>query len=225
MGTLENFFGKELIMRIRHILAAVGFAAIAATHASAAVISAVGASEYVGVGPGTHITNNAPGSNTEYLYINEAQGVTLGSALTTDQGAIAAGSIVDSHMIFLNRGDTNGGSANLLDLDAVFEFSGRILGTMSDIHGGARMVPSDFLGGIYTYANFNNRGLERSGQHKDEFQITGANDTFLNAQFNVTQPGDWMRVVTVAPVPVPAGLVLLVSGLAGFGALKRRKKA
>ena len=201
-------------MRFKRILAAVTLAALSATQASAVVVSAIGASEYTG--PSTNITNGSPTSNTEYLYVNEAQGVTLGSALTTDQGTIAAGSIVDSHMIFLNR---VGGA--LLDIDATFNFSGRILGTMSDINGVNRLVPSDFLGGIFTYTNFNNRGLENS----DDFSIGGVNDTSLFAEFRVTQPGDWMRVVTVSNVPLPAGAVLMASGLAGFGLMRRRKKA
>lgn len=210
-------------MRISRILTAIGFATFTATQASAVVVSAVGASEYLG--PLTHISNNSPGDTSQYLYFNESQGVTLGAALTTDQGTIAAGSIVDSHMVFLNRDDTNSGTANLVDLDAEFTFSGRILGTMSDRNGAARMVPSDFLGGIFTYDNFNARGLETTGTYADTFQIGGANDTSLFAQFNVTQPGDWMRVVTVSSVPLPAGALLMASGLAGFAAMRRRKKA
>ena len=41
---------------------------------------------------------------------------------------------------------------------------------------------------------------------------------------SMTQPGDWMRVVTVAQVPVPAGAALLPMGLFAMGALRRKKR-
>ena len=210
---------------MKHLLTrALGVAALMAisSSASAAVVSATGASEYTG-GPGL-ISDATPGSNTEYLYFNEVQGHVLQSDLQTDiSGPIMAGTRIDSHMVFLNRGDNAGGTSNLLDLDASFTFSGAIIGTMSDRNGGLRMVPSDFLGTLvgYSYTNFDARGLEVNASYTDTFQIAG---NVLDTQFNVTQPGDWMRVVTISQVPVPAGILLLPMGLFAMGALRRKKR-
>lgn len=178
--------------------------------ANAAVISATNASEITA--PAT-VTNGSPGSNTEYLYFNEVQNYTLGSDLVTDQGTILAGTMVNSHMILLNRES----GKSRLELTGTFTFDGDILGTISDIHGAARLVPSDYLGAPTTYTNFSNRGLESN----DSFFFSGAT---LTTEFIVTQPGDWMRVVTAAEVPLPAGVVLLGSALAGMGVARRRKK-
>ena len=40
----------------------------------------------------------------------------------------------------------------------------------------------------------------------------------------VSQPGDWIRVVTATQVPVPASLPLLLAGFGGFGLLRRMKR-
>jgi hypothetical protein len=40
----------------------------------------------------------------------------------------------------------------------------------------------------------------------------------------VTEPGDWIRVVTVSEVPVPAALWLFAPALMGFLGLRRKSK-
>ena len=200
-------------MIYKKLLAAVAASFIAGT-ASAATVSSTGAFAEIPV-PAS-VTNATPSSSTEIQYYNEMQGVVLGSALTTDQGVIAAGTAIDSHMFFLNR---PGGGA-VTSLRGTLTFATMVLGTISD-EDGALMVLSDYLGAPTTYDNFNNRGLELGGGNADVVTFLG--DT-VTAALNVTQPGDWVRVITVAAVPVPASILLLPLGLGALGAVRRRRR-
>ncbi len=158
---------------------------------------------------------------------NEAQGVVLGADLDVDAATdIAAGTRVDSHMIFLNS-DRN---LDIKHYNVMWTFSGTILGVMSDINGNLEAASSGFLGAAgTTYDNgnasqsapFNNRGLEGGG---DGYSIAG---NILTLSMHVTEPGDWIRVVTVSAVPLPAALPLYGAGVAvlGFFGWRRKKKA
>lgn len=192
-------------------------AVIAATFiggaASAATLSSTGA--FFEIPVPAAVNNGTPSSNTQIQYYDEMQGVTLGSALVTDQGTLSAGTKIDSHMFFLNR--PGGGSATVLS--GTLTFATNVLGTISDIDG-ALMALSDYLGAPTTYTNFDNRGLEGS----DSVSFMG--DT-ITATLRVTQPGDWVRVITAAApsqVPVPAGIVLLPMGLGALAAVRRRRR-
>ncbi len=182
--------------------------------ASAATVSSTG--DFLEIAPPASVSNGNPGSNTNILYFNEMQNVTLGADLVTDQGTITAGTRIDSHMFFLNRE----GGRSLVSLSGTLTFATEVLGTISD-EDGALMVASDFLGAPTTYTNFNNRGLELGGNNADSVTFLG---NTVTAALNVTQPGDWVRVVTVAAVPVPAGIALLPLGLGGLAMLRRRRK-
>lgn len=201
------------------------FATVMATSASASIVGFNAAEVKIIPAPAL-VNNNTPGDNDFLLAFNEAQSVTLGAALTTDQGTIAAGTLVDSHMVFLNRSDRKTGNANLISVDTEIQFGGTVLGTMSDQNGGLRMVPSDFLGGpVTTYANFNNRGLEQTncGVNCDFVTFALGSDT-VRFDLHVTQPGDWVRVVTVAAVPTPAAFAMMGTGLAAFAVMRRRRR-
>ena len=182
--------------------------------ASAATISSTG--DFQEIAAPAAVTNGSPSSNGNILYFNEMQGVTLAADLTTDQGVISAGTRVDSHMFFLNR--VRGRA--LISRSGTLTFARNILGTISD-EDGALLSASDFLGAPTTYANFNNRGIELGGNNGDTVSFIG--DT-VTANLIVTQPGDWVRVVTVSAVPVPAGIALLPLGLGGLAMLRRRRK-
>ncbi len=161
---------------------------------------------------------------------NEQIGVILSQAYTHDYGTLAAGTRVDSHMIFLN------GTGSLLGhFNVEWEFDGEIIGVMSDRYGTYEAASTGELGAPGTnytmpisggdqVAPFNARGFEAHGDG------TGGNDGYtvlgntLLAGMYVSQPGDWIRVVTVSAVPVPAALPLLGGALAGFGLLGRYRK-
>jgi hypothetical protein len=153
--------------------------------------------------------------NTGQKGFNEKQGVILGAALDTDDGvgAIAAGTAVDSHMIFLNQG--SGTTGTISHLNVTWTFSGMILGVMSDRPGTLEAMSNMVLGadGTSYPASFDFRGLENN----DSYSVAG---NTLTLSMYVSQPGDWIRVVTAA-VPEPGSLLLIVVGLFGL-ALNRR---
>ncbi len=196
--------------KVKH-LAAVAALLLGGTTASAATVSSTG--DFLEIAAPASVTNAAPSSNSNIFYFNEVQNYTLSSALTTDTGVLAAGTRVDSHLFFHNR---VGGGVNTLS--GTLTFATAILGTMSDINGGL-LDASDFLGAVGTtyQSGFANRGLESN----DSLSFIG--DT-VTASLVVSQPGDWVRVVTVAAIPVPASILLLPLGLGALGAIRRRRR-
>jgi len=154
-------------------------------------------------------------TNTGMQGFDEQQNVLLTAPLSVDGGTIAAGKRVDSHMIFFNNATTTG----LTHFDVEWTFARKILGVMSDSDGNLEAASTPFLGAIgtnYPAAGFANRGLEGFG---DGYSFS---DNVLTISMQVSQPGDWVRVVT-APVPVPAALPLMAGALGGLGLLRARK--
>jgi len=155
--------------------------------------------------------------NTSIQAFNEGTGVFLAAALGVDGGSIAAGTLVDSHMVFLNSdGQTR------IEASATFTFDQVILGIMSSQNGANLFLSDNIVNGGTTYlpgGYGNNRGLESNDS------VTQNGLYSLDFDLIVTEPGDWVRVITAsaAPVPVPAGLVLLPTGIAAFAAMRRRK--
>lgn len=121
---------------------------------------------------------------------DERQGVALTEDLAVDGGTIAAGTTVDSHMIFYNTGNVDVTRGHL---DVVWEFSGEVLGVMSDVDGELEAASNELLGaeGTLYPAAFPNRGLEDD----DEYSIDGSQ---LTVSMSVRVPGDWIRVITGA---------------------------
>jgi hypothetical protein len=165
-------------------------------------------------------------TNTGMLGFDEAQGVTTSVAHGIDGGgSIPAGTVVDSHMIFLN----SQGTALLSHFGVDWVFSGAILGIMSDSGGTLEAASTFELGNPATNytvtfvgsgpaAPFTARGLESNngtGLGGDGYALL--NPTTLRVGMNVTEPGDWIRVVTATAIPEPSTLALFAIGLAGLG--------
>lgn len=166
---------------------------------------------------------------------NEAQGVVTSVAHATDPGfaSIAANMKVDSHMIFLN----SAGGTLLTHSGVVWRFDGMIIGVMSDTGGTLEAASSSELGapgtnytvtgpGTGAAAPFSARGLEGNngtGVGTDGYTLL---DPFtLKVAMRVSEPGDWIRVVTAAPVPVPAAAWMGMSLLGGLGVVRKLRRA
>ena len=114
----------------------------------------------------------------------------LAAPLQVDSGAVPAGLKVDSHMIFLNTV----GNVQAIDPGVVWEFDGPVVGVMSDNNGNLEAASSGLLGATgtaYPLAGFNNRGLENN----DGYVVAG---NTITVNMRVTEPGDWIRVVTAS---------------------------
>ena len=191
-----------------------------ATCATASITGVVGPNSTLdgadsGFGP-TIIPNPASVGNSVVANLaqqgfDEAQGVVLTSDLLVDQGIIPAGTRVDSHMIFLNRPDSE--SRRLRHFGVTWTFASDILGTMSDVNGTLEAASNAILGAAGTAypGAFGNRGLEGN----DSISIAG-NQLSMDIDMVVTQPGDWIRVVTISTIPEPGSVaVWSLLGLAG----------
>ncbi|UCG58356.1 MAG: hypothetical protein JSU70_02385 [Phycisphaerales bacterium] len=143
---------------------------------------------------------NSTASNFGMEGFDEAQGVVTTVAHIIDGGGtIPAGTTVNSHMIFLNQPDGTGGT--LSHRDVVWTFDGPIIGVMSD-GGGNREANSTFELGApgtnYTVgpsgqvAPYGARGMEGG----DSYTVAGNQ---ITVNMIVSQPGDWIRVVTAIP--------------------------
>jgi hypothetical protein len=163
------------------------------------------------------VINDPPGAvNTHQQGFNERQNVLLPASINVDGGSIVAGTRVSSHMIFLN---TLGGA--LANDVQTWTFDGLVLGVMSDGPGLLEGATTPLLGALGTVypAPFSNRGLESN----DSYIVAGNQLTLRNS---VTQPGDWIRVVTASAVPDSSpGLWGIASVVAMLAWCRRRFKS
>ncbi len=215
---------------------AVSFLICGASQAGAAIVSVNDVLSSQGlpalvVDAPASVADDAPGAENAAMWgFNEVQGFTLLSDLAVDGGFVAAGTRVSSHMIFLNTAG-NGLTKHGTDGAGAVEwtFDGNILGVMSDKTGKLEAASSGFLGapGTFYPGAFNARGFESNSAARtnDFYTVSAIFGNVLEVGMEVTEPGDWIRVITAAPtpVPLPAAAWMLLAGLAGLAAAGRRR--
>lgn len=201
-----------------------GISALIAINANATIIGVTGAG--IKVPPPPVVLDGSVATPLTHQYgFDEKQSVGLGGPIAVDGGGtIGPGVTVDSHMIFFNQpGTTPCGPPGcpLLITDAIWTFSGIILGVMSDAIGSLEVASSPLLGNPatgYPGATFSARGMEGG----DFYTVMGGGSS-LRVHMEIVQPGDWIRVITAsANVPEPASIALMALGLAGLGFSRRK---
>ena len=197
--------------------------------------------------PGSILDDNV--TNMAMQGFDEAQGVVTTVAYSTDGGgSILAGSLVDSHMIFLNSA-----SGSLSHFDVTWSFDGIIIGVMSDQPGNLEAASTNELGapgtlypttgstenpgpvdpgalpgaGFGIFMGFGARGIEGNngpfGPFPNDGYLISLDGRSITVGMSVSEPGDWLRVVT-RRVPEPTTMLLLGLGLFAIG-FRQVKKA
>jgi len=206
-------------MTLKALLGAMFAVAIALPAHSATITALTPATGQVIAAPSS-VTNAAPVNSPFIQGFNEQSNVLLAADLTmqnfNNPSTVAtAGTAVDSHMFFMNL--AGGGSQTTT---ARFEFSSAVLGIITSGSGLNATDASLGATGTTYQSGFALRGLEGA----DAVSFSG---NTVSLTFAISQPGDWVRVITaadIAPVPLPAGAPLLLAGLGAFAVLRRKAK-
>jgi hypothetical protein len=175
--------------------------------------------------PSTVDANNV--NINELFAFNEQQNVVLANPLTVDVlnggpggGTIAAGTVVSSHYVFFDPPGAGG------TINGTVKFDHTVIGiitTNDDPKLDGNLFNSDFLGAAgVTYANVVSRGLEPG----DTAVRDSIDPTQVDVHLSASDPGDWIRVITIAPLPNSFwGGVVMLGGIAGLRVMRRRQLA
>lgn len=206
----------------------IAFLAVGA-HAVSAGASIIGVSGHVQhIAPPPDARLNAL-TSAEFVRVwDERQGVVLEHALRVDATAsglynaagdlvpslLSAGTTISSHYIHFDSPGSDHASAN-----GVVTFDADILGVIcvGDTHAAHDLDDSDYLsaGTIYS-TGIGNRGMELSG--KEFFEIS-ADHRSISFSFHISNPGDYVRVITA--VPTPGTCALAATGMTLIGRRRR----
>lgn len=199
---------------MKSIVYAAALAALAAAPANAVITGGAvtggnsgGAFVQLFPAPGFQVGNNNQSSNNLFAF-NELQSVTLGSNLAIDVGSspITAGTRVNSHVVVFDPVQSRTMLGNV-------SFNRNVIGIITSRN---RLIASNFLGlPFVTYNTPSAVGLEPG---TDTAWFVG-NTVFVD--FQASNPGDEIRVLTA--VPEPASWAMLVAGFGLVGSALRRR--
>jgi hypothetical protein len=155
------------------------------------------------IAPPSQVGND--NQDTQRLFaFDEQQDVLLTGDLILDDTTIGTGTRISSHYVFLDPASTTV-QRNVV---GSVTFDALILGVASTT---GAMLGSDYLGSpTTTYNSPELRGLETT---EDSYSFSG---NTLNVDLWASTPGDYIRVITVSAVPIPAAAWLFGSGLLGL---------
>ncbi len=161
-----------------------------------------------------------PGTeNDKVVVFQEKYSFQLDSDLVTDSGTIGAGTYIGSYLVNYSPVGTGPRSSGLQEIS----FSDEILGviyTTSGLNATDGLLGHDNVS--YPTGTYNWRGLEGGAD-----TVTFVDATVAQILNTVNNGVDQMRVITAAPVPLPAAVWMFGAGLLGLVGFARRsaKKA
>jgi hypothetical protein len=159
--------------------------------------------------PGFTVGNNNQQSNNLFAFDEKANAPLLINVTAEFGGALTAGTRYNSHYVFFDPGPSRRAIGSVrFDDNIVAVFTSRTTDLATD--------PSFGKPGV-NYLSPTNRGLE-SG---DTISVIGNQ---LNIDWTASNPGDYVRVLTLArAVPEPASWALMLTGFGIVGAAARRR--
>jgi hypothetical protein len=170
--------------------------------ASAAVIGGAVSSPVDGtfslIGPPAAVGNDEFNVADTLFAFDELQDVVLSAPLTVNEGSatfgteIPAGTVIDSHYVFIDPPSTQ-------RIQGTVDFDGEVIGV---IKSKSLLEDSDYLGAPATsYSSVGLRGLER----RDSVSISATQQVAVDV--SAGSPGDFVRVITLVPEPATAGML------------------
>ena len=102
-------------------------------------------------------------------------------------------------------------SFNTLGQPSIFDDVSFGVGTAKDDYSLGSTAPTGAISSPFTF--------------EESFFVKAGDELFINFALNNIKGGGYEYKVTAAPIPVPAALPLLASGIAALGLMRRRRKA